>query len=272
MLDSLSLMSAKTANNPEISALFEVGAHYGFSKSRRHPSVKPFIYGAKNKVELIDLEKTATQLETALEFIKSVAGSGKSILFVSSKSEAKEAIKKAAAKADQPFVASRWVGGTFTNFDNIRKRVEKMLDLSHKQEKGELTKYTKRERLMISREVERLNFLFGGISAMNTLPGAIVVVDPRKEHIAVEEARDKKIPIVALAGTDSDLTVLTHPIVANDTSISSIEYIVNKIAEVFIAHKVAAPARVENTERRFNSDRGDFRPRRPEHRDRAPRA
>ncbi|MEN9649324.1 MAG: ribosomal protein small subunit ribosomal protein [Candidatus Parcubacteria bacterium] len=231
-------MPANTAQKkPLIEAMFNAGAHYGFIKSRRHPTVKPFIFGTKNKIEIFDLEKTETQLDAALEFVKKVAASGKQLLFVSGKSEAKGAVKKAAESIGQPFVASRWVGGTFTNFEIIRKRVEKLLDLMSQKEKGELTKYTKKERLMIDREIDRLNALFNGITAMPTLPGAIFVVDSKKEHIAVAEARDKGIPVIALAGADCDVTLLDHAIVANDSAIASIAFFADKVAEAYTEGK-----------------------------------
>ncbi len=241
MLHSLLHMPAKTdQQKPLIEAMFNAGAHYGFIKSRRHPTVKPFIFGTKNKIEIFDLEKTEAQLEAALNFIKAVAGTGKQLVFVSGKSEAKEVVKNAAESIGQPFVASRWVGGTFTNFEVIRKRVEKLLDLSSQKEKGELTKYTKKERLMIDREIERLNALFGGITSMASLPGAIFVVDTKKEHIAVAEAKERGIPVVGLAGADCDVTVLDYAIVANDSAIASIEFFSKKIAEAYSEGKKIA--------------------------------
>lgn len=229
--------STTTTKKPMIEAMFEAGAHYGFLKSRRHPTVKPYIFGTKNKIEIFDLEKTEAQLDTALEFVKKVAGAGKQILFIASKSEAREAVKKAAESVGQPFVAGRWVGGTFTNFEVIRKRVEKLLDLISQKEKGELNKYTKKERLLIDREIERLNGLFSGITSMSTLPGAIFVVDSKKEHIAVEEAREKNIPVIALLGSDCDVTKTNYPIVANDSAISSVEFFADKIAAAYAEGK-----------------------------------
>lgn len=238
-------MSAHTdtnkSNNPVVDAMFAVGAHYGFIKSRRHPTIKQFIFGVKNKVEIFDLEKTEVQLVAAVEFIKKVAASGKQVIFVGSKSEARVAVKEAAERIAQPFVASRWIGGTFTNFDVIRKRVEKLLDLTNQKEKGELNKYTKKERVMIDREIERLNDLFGGITSVAHLPGAIFVVDPKKEHIAVAEAIERKIPVVALAGADCDVSNLTYPIVANDASVASVAFFADKIAEAYAEGKKLAP-------------------------------
>lgn len=234
MINSLPHMPAtKTTPKSTIEALFNAGAHYGFIKSRRHPTVKPYIFGTKNKIEIFDLEKTEVQLEAALEFVKKVAAAGKQVIFIASKSEAKNAVKKAAESVGQPFVAGRWVGGTFTNFEVIRKRVEKLLDLISQKEKGELSKYTKKERLMIDREIDRLNGLFNGITSVTTMPGAIFVVDSKKEHIAVAEARDKGIPVIALVGADCDVSIINHPIVANDSAIASIAYFADKIATAY---------------------------------------
>ncbi len=222
---------------PLVEAMFNVGAHYGFVKSRRHPTVKPFIFGVKNKIEIFDLEQTEVQLQNAVEFVKKIASQGKQIVFVGSKSEARQAIKEAAERIAQPFVAGRWIGGTFTNFDVIRKRVEKLLDLTAKKEKGELTKYTKKERVMIDREIESLNDMFGGISGMNHLPGAIFVVDSKKEHIVVAEAKEKNIPVIALSGSDCDVTGIAYPIVANDSAIASVAFFSNKISEAYAEGK-----------------------------------
>jgi small subunit ribosomal protein S2 len=220
-------------NKASIDAMFGAGAHYGFVKSRRHPTVKPFIFGTKNKIEIFDLEKTDAQLERAVEFVKSVAAAGKQVLFLGSKSESKDIIKRIAETVNQPYVAGRWVGGTFTNFELIRKRAEKLMDLSSQKEKGELNKYTKRERLMIDREIARLENLFGGIVSMNTLPAALFVVDSKKEDIAVLEAREKKIPVVSISGSDCDISKIQYPIVANDTAIKSIEFFTQEIANAY---------------------------------------
>jgi small subunit ribosomal protein S2 len=241
-------MSAHTetktnTNHASIEAMFKVGAHYGFIKSRRHPTVKPYIYGTKNKIEIFDLEKTNIQLETALEFVKKIASSGKQVLFLGGKSEARDIVRTSADSADMPFVASRWVGGTFTNFEVIHKRVEKLVDLTSQKEKGELNKYTKKERLLIDKDIEKLTSLFGGIITMNSLPGALFVVDSKKEHIAVAEARDKGIPVIALCGSDCDLSLINYPIVANDTAIDSIKYFTHKVAEAYKeGKKMVTPA------------------------------
>ena len=252
MIDSYSHMKVTTEKDtqnksPLVEAMFKVGAHYGFIKSRRHPTTKPFIFGVKNRIEIFDLEKTSVQLETAIEFVKKIASTGKQIVFIGSKSEARQAVKEAAERIAQPYVAGRWIGGTFTNFEVIRKRVEKLLDLTSKREKNELAKYTKKERLMIDRDIEKLNDLFGGITSMNHLPGAVFIIDPKKEYIAVAEAVQRNIPIIALAGSDCDVSNITYPVVANDASIDSVAFIADKISAAYAEGKKLASSAPSST-------------------------
>jgi small subunit ribosomal protein S2 len=207
------MSTTKTTSNQAIETMFKAGAHFGFSRSRRHPSSSPYIFGVKNKVEIINLEKTNDQLDTAKAFVKKVASEGKAILFVSSKNEAKDAVLRGAQSIDMPYVAGRWIGGTLTNFDEIKRRVAKLHDLNSQKEKGELTKYTKKERLLIDREIENLNKFFFGLSNLNTMPGAVFVIDARKEHIAVKEAHDKKVPVIALCGSDNNIKEIEYPVV-----------------------------------------------------------
>jgi small subunit ribosomal protein S2 len=213
--------------------LFKNGAHFGFGKSRRHPSVKNFIYGSKNKTDIFDLEKTSVELERALEFVKKLASEKGQILFVGGKNEAREIVKSAALAIDMPYVAGRWIGGTLTNFPQIRKRVETMLDLKSQKEKGELTKYTKKERLLIDRDIEKLDNFFGGIVLMAALPKALFLVDARYEDTALREATQLGIPVIALCGSDNDLKKVTYPIPGNDSSRVSIKFFTDKIKEAY---------------------------------------
>jgi small subunit ribosomal protein S2 len=220
-------------NNSLIEAMFSAGAHYGYSKSRRHPSIKPFIYGAKNKVEIFNLEKTSKSLEEALKFIESLGKENKQILFVSGKEEIKSIFKESALSIDNPYVAGRWIGGTLTNFSEIRKRINKFLDLSQKKEKGELTKYTKKERLLIDRDIEDLGSKFGGLVDMKELPTALFVIDPKQESIAVTEAEKMSIPVIALSSSDCNIDEIAHPIPGNDSSLSSIKFFVEKVVNAY---------------------------------------
>lgn len=210
-----------------IDSLFSVGAHFGFIKSRRHPSVKPFIFGVKNKIEIFDLEKTKKMMDEAMDFISSVASKKGLVLFASSKNEAKDSVSSKASTINQPFVSGRWIGGTLTNFSEIKKRVDKMQTLLMEKEKGLLGKYTKKERLLIDREIEKMKKFFSGLVSMNELPKAIFVVDPKKEYIAVKEARALGIKIVAICGSDCNINDVDFPIPANDSSKASIEFFVD---------------------------------------------
>jgi small subunit ribosomal protein S2 len=228
----------KKINNERIEQMFSVGAHFGFSKTRRHASVSPYIFGIKNKVEIVDLEKTDDLLNKALSFISTMAKEGKQVLFVGGKNEARLALKIAAESIGMPFVDGRWIGGTLTNFSEIKKRLMKLEDLTKQKERGELSKYTKKERLMIDREIANLDRFFSGISSLKDLPKALVIIDPKKEIIAVNEAIGMNIPVIALCGTDCDIAKINYPIVANDSAVSSITYFVNEIAKAYSKAKV----------------------------------
>jgi small subunit ribosomal protein S2 len=227
-----------------IDKMFKVGAHFGYSKTKRHPSVKKFIFGAKNRVEIFDLEKTVKSLEDTKIFVRDLASSGKQILFVSSKSEAKEAVEIGASSIGAPFVAGRWIGGTLTNATEIRKRVSKYQKLLNDKDKGLLTKYTKKERLLIDRDIEKLSRKFSGLTSLEGMPAALFVVDPKKEEIAVKEAFEKNIPVIALANSDCNIKGIKYPIAANDSSRSSIQFFVDEIVGAYNEGKKNAPKKV----------------------------
>jgi small subunit ribosomal protein S2 len=224
--------SISASNN--IDRMFAVGAHYGYSKSRRHPSIKPYIYGVKNWVEIIDLEKTDKLLESAKEFAKQLGSEGKTILFVGSKNEAKNAMREGADLINMPFVTGRWIGGTITNFSEIKKRISKMKDLSSQKEKGELAqKYTKKEQVMIDREINNLKENFFGIKDITEIPRALFVIDTKREVTAMKEAKAKGIPVIGLLNSDSNLNVVDYPIVANDANQASIKFFIDEIVESY---------------------------------------
>ena len=228
-----------TTNNPKIENMFKAGAHFGFSKTRRHPTVTPYIFGVKNKVEIFDLEKTEVLVEKAKAFVESLAKEGKSILFVGGKSEARNAVKTGALSINMPYVDGRWIGGTLTNFMQIRKRVEKLERLTSEKEKGELAKYTKKERLLIDREIANLERFSTGIVSMKDLPKAVFVIDPKKEVTAVKEAQDMGIPVIALAGSDCNIKGLDFPMVGNDSSQTSVQFFVHEITKAYASVKKA---------------------------------
>lgn len=219
--------------NPTIDSMFKAGTHFGFSRSRRHPTVAPYIFGVKNKVEIFDLEKTSALLDAAKKFAAGIGAEGKQIIFVGGKHEARAAVKAAAQSINMPFVDGRWIGGTFSNFKEIRKRIDKFEKLQDDREKGELAKYTKKERLLIDREIDRLDRLFSGIVSVKEMPKAIFVIDPRAEHNAVAEAQDVGIPVIALSGSDCDISGIEYAIVGNDASQESIKFFVGEIAKAY---------------------------------------
>lgn len=214
-----------------IEALKKAGLQYGYSRTRRHPSVKPFIEGNHNGVDFINLEKTKEQLESAIDFLKNASSAGRVILFVGVKPEVRQVVKEVALSLNAPYIAERFIGGTLTNFPQIKKRIEKLHDLLKKKETGELAVYTKKEQLLIQRDINRLDRDFGGISALNNLPHVIVVVDSRHEDMCIKEAKRLHIPVVALSNTDCTLEGIEYPIVGNDSSLASVRFVLESIKD-----------------------------------------
>lgn len=219
----------------DVQQLFEAGAHYALARSRRHPTAAPFVYATKDRTDIFNLEETLSRLKAAREFVESLAG--RPILFVGGKREAAEIVKAAALRAGAPYVAGRWIGGTLTNFKNIRKRIDRLLKLEEERDSGAFEKYTKRERLLLDREIEELRGRFGGIIQMAELPAALFVVDTRHEHTAVREANQLGIPVVGLANSDCDFSRAQYPIPANDTSVRSARLVCEEIANAYLEGK-----------------------------------
>lgn len=216
-----------------IEEMFQAGAHYGYQKSRRHPSVTPYVFATKNGVDVINIEKSYELFEKALEVVIGLASTGKTILFVGTKPEARQQITEVALSLGMPYVSERWVGGTITNFPEIKKRITKLLDLREQKEKGGLDKYTKKEKLLIEREMADMTKNFQGLTNVSKTPDAMFVIDPKKEHIAVTEAHKMNIPVIAVLNTDSNLKQVEHGIVANDASVMSISFFLNKVKEAY---------------------------------------
>lgn len=224
------------ATNPIIDKLFAAGAHFGYAPSRRHPSVSSYIFGSKGGMELFDLEQTASLLEGALSYIKSLAAERKTILFVGGKAEAREQLKRAAEKLGAPYCHGRWIGGSLTNFSEIKKRLGRLEELVSLREKGELTKFTKLERLLIDREIADLELMFGGLRGMTKLPDALFVIDPRKESGAVAEAAQLNIPVIAVMNSDCDRKNIAYPIPANDASRDTLTLILDEATRAYMEH------------------------------------
>src|SRR5580698_9954100 len=215
----------------DMQELYDAGAHFALPRARRHPSAAQYLYATRDRTDIFNLEETKKRLDAARAFLASVSGTGKAILFVGGKPEARAFVESAALRVGAPFVAGRWIGGTLTNFKNIHKRIERLLDLEKQRETGALEKYTKRERLMIDREIEELRNRFGGLVTMNELPAAMFVVDSRHEFVAVEEANQVKVPVVALSSSDCDFSKVRFPIPGSDTSVRAIRYVIDRIVE-----------------------------------------
>jgi small subunit ribosomal protein S2 len=212
-------------------ALKKAGLQYGYSRTRRHPSVKPYIEGNANGVDFINLDKTKAQLEEAIAYLKTMQSAGKVILFVGVKPEIRQLVKEVALSVNSPYIAERFIGGTLTNFPQMKKRIEKLHDLLKKKESGELAVYTKKEQLLIQRDIDRLDRDFGGISSLTNLPHAIVIVDPRHEIMCVKEAKLLHIPVVALSNTDCTIEGIQYPIVGNDGSVPAVRFVLETIKE-----------------------------------------
>lgn len=223
-----------TTNSTLIQRLFNAGAHFGFKKSRRHPTAVPYLFTTKEGVDIFDLEKTATTIADVKELLKQAGLMGKTVLFVGTKDESAKIVRNIAERADAPYVTNRWIGGMLTNQSEIKKRINRLEALTHESASGELErKYTKKERVMISREMDKLTFNFGGIKDMQRLPDYVLVVDPRHDHIAVTEANSRNIPIIAIMSSDCDATKINYPVVVNDSLQTSVSLILEELVAAF---------------------------------------
>jgi len=218
----------------EFKRLFDTGAHFAQVKSRRHPSMKPFLVGTKGRQEIIDLVKTAEQLEAAKAVMAALAKEGKTVLFVGGKVEIAALVKSAAQDISAPYVAARWLGGTISNWAEIKKRVDRLAELSAPDAEITLAKqHTKLELVMIGREKKRLTERLDGITTLTKKPDALLVVDTKHEKHAVKEANDAGIPIIAIMSSDCDLRQAAYPIVANDTSRETVKLVLGELTEAF---------------------------------------
>ena len=208
--------------------LLEAGVHFGHLKRKWNPNMAPYIFMERNGIHVIDLHKTVAKLDEACNALKQIAASGKKVMFVATKKQAREAISSAAESVDMPFVTERWTGGMLTNFVTIRKAIRKMAQIDKVLNDPEATGVNKKERLLLQRQKDKLDKNLGSISELNRLPAALFIVDVKKEHIAVKEAKRLNIPTFAIVDTNSDPKLIDFPIPANDDAAKSIA----KIMEV----------------------------------------
>ena len=250
------------AKETSVEALLESGAHFGHLTRRWNPKMRKFIYTERNGIHIIDLRKTKVLLDIASEAAHDAASQGKVVLFVGTKNQAKEAIQNAAKRCGAYYVSERWLGGMLTNFSTIRKSIKRLASIDKMEADGTFEKFTKKERLMLNRERERLRRVFGGIEEMTRIPGAIFVVDVKKEHIAIQEAKKLGIPVIGMVDTNCDPDTVNYPIPANDDSIRTIELIAETLAESVlsgreIAKQKAAEAGVSGAAGKDNDSEDD---------------
>lgn len=212
--------------------MIKKGVHFGHQKSRRNPKMNEYIFGTKRGINLIDLQKTEEKLKEALEFLKLVKSERKEILFVGTKKQIKDITRDAAIACNMPYVDERWLGGTFTNFKVIRARSKYLKDLKETINGPEIKKYTKFEQMKKQEELDKLEKKMGGIKDMKEFPGAVFITDIKENELAIKEAKAVKIPIVAIADTNVDPTVVDYPIPANDDAISSVRLILSYVCKV----------------------------------------
>lgn len=237
-------MNTKTENTQQtlIERLFNAGAHFGFSRSRRHPTVTPYLFGTRNGTDIFDLEKTSELLTQAAAYLHDLGKEQKKVLFVGTKEEVAMVVKRGAERVSMPYVIGRWIGGTLTNFSEIKKRIDYLALLKKQTESGELEeKYTKKERLMVSREIEKLEQNFGGVADMEKMPAALVVVDPRHDAIAVDEAVARNIPVVAIMGSDCSADPITYPVLVNDAHQESVTLALDELLNAYAEGVSEAP-------------------------------
>ena len=214
--------------------LIDAGVHFGHQTKRWNPKMRPFIYGARNGIHIIDLDQTAQLFKRAYQFVSDAVARGGHVLFVGTKRQAADVIQEEAVRAEQFFVTGRWLGGTLTNFRTVKGGIERLRELERQEEEGDLLALTKKEAIKLGREREKLDKYIGGIKMMNALPAVMFVIDPHHEHIAVKEGRKLHIPIIALTDTNCDPDPIDFVIPGNDDAIRSIKLVTSRIADACI--------------------------------------
>lgn len=216
---------------PKIQEMIDAGVHFGHQTKRWHPKMEPYIYTVSKGVHIIDLEKTEEMLRKACDFLYEQASMGKIIVFVGTKKQSKDIIEKEAKRSGALYVNERWVGGTITNFETIKKNIDKLLSYLKSREEGKFSIYTKKERLLIDREIEKLQASYGGISSLRKTPEVLFVIDTKREKTAIREAKRSGVPVVAIVDTNANPKDIDYPIPGNDDAIKSVALIVRAIAD-----------------------------------------
>jgi small subunit ribosomal protein S2 len=222
--------------------LLETGAHFGHQTKRWNPKMAPYIYGVKEGISIFDLVKTKEALEAALQILEEAVKSGKLVLFVGAKRQVKDKIREVAVGLNMPYVDERWLGGTLTNFDQVKSSVRRLSDMTAAREAGEYRQHTKKERLLIDREIEKLERKVGGLMGLTRLPDIMFVVDTHKEYSAVREANKMGVTVVGLTDTNADPTLVDWPIPMNDDASAALEYVLDLVKETMSAKRQSQKA------------------------------
>jgi len=211
---------------PSLKDMLEAGVHFGHSVKRRNPRMDDYVYAIKNGVQIFDLVQTRAALAEACQYLTDTMATGAQILLVGTKAQAAETIKSEAERLGIAFITTHWVGGLFTNWEQIKTRVDKLVDMKKKYEAGEYKKYTKKEQVLLKREIDRLERMYGGLVTLNGLPKVVFIVDPTREVTAMHEATTREIPVVAIVDTNGDPTKIAHVIPANDDALKAVVMLV----------------------------------------------
>ena len=225
---------------PTLQELLEAGVHFGHQVRRGHPRMKPYIFGVREGVHIIDLTQSEKYLKEACEFVYELGKSGKTLLFVGTKKQAKPIIEEQVKESQAPYMTERWMGGFLTNFEEIKKRIKLLKDLQEQKTKGELSKYTKKEQLLLDRKMDKLRKDFAGVMDLKVLPDAIFVVDAVSDNIAIKEVRRLGIKVVAIADSNCNVEEIDYPIPGNDDAIKSITILVTAVASAYTEGKKEA--------------------------------
>lgn len=217
--------------NISLEDLVDAGAHFGHQTKRWNPKMEEYLYGSEGGVHIFDLTKTKPMIEEALEFLSKVSKEGKKILILGTKKQIKEKVAEMAEKIGVSYVNERWLGGTISNFDQMKRSIKKMEEMKENLASGVYNKYTKKERLLIDREITRLEKFFGGIKSLSSTPDVLFVIDTKREASAVHEARNKKIPIVGVVDSNADPDLVDYPIPMNDDASRALEYLLDLVAK-----------------------------------------
>lgn len=229
--------------------MLKSGVHFGHQTERWHPKMKQYIFGSRAGVHIIDLEKTLAKLEAAQDFVRKLSSEGKTILFVATKRQAKEIIKKYAVEAGMPYLIERWVGGFLTNFGVVSRNMQRLRKLKADFKTGEMAKYKKHEQMEFQEEIDRLQFLIGGVENMETPPDALFIVDIKKESTAVAEAKKRGIPVIALVDTNTNPKDITYPIPSNDDATKAIELMCAVMADTIKEGRKIKPQAAKKEEK-----------------------